>query len=241
MFKLDSTKATWRHHDKQATNILNGVSGICPHCQEPSSFRCEYRTASQNANNGNYTQINDGHCVMCAGIVTLFAINPPKKGSNDPCESLWMFPIPKGLREFKFTVDNNFPSHLYESYEEAVNCHRYRRWRATVTECGRALEIISKDRFPTAEERKKLKKIGESSGQIISEDIPEVLFKPIISLNQAIRLGRNSGAHFNITKPADEEIATEVLDMLEYVIEYFYSLPNRVEKIKKELKDKEEA
>ena len=53
------------------------------------------------------------------------------------------------------------------------------------------------------------------NGKTISEEISEILLKPIISLKQAIRLGRQLGAHFGITKPADKEVSTEVLDMLE--------------------------
>lgn len=43
-------------------------------------------------------------------------------------------------------------------------------------------------------------------------------------LSSAIRLGRLTGAHFNIKGKADREVAEQVLNLTEYLIRYFYVL-----------------
>jgi hypothetical protein len=115
------------------------------------------------------------------------------------------------------------PFEIFDAYEEAVGCFNDSRWRATVTEGGRALEGITQDKFTTQEQRKQLKDLSGKK-LVPDEDVQRILFNPILELSSAIRLGRLTGAHFNLKGKADREVAEKVLDLTEYLIRYFYIL-----------------
>ncbi len=61
------------------------------------------------------------------------------------------------------------------------------------------------------------------------------MFEPIIKLSSSIRLGRLTGAHFNIKGKANEEVAEQVLSLTEYLIKYFYILPGNALKLEEKI------
>ena len=46
-----------------------------------------------------------------------------------------------------------------------------------------------------------------------------------------VRKGGNLGAHFDLEKEPNEETATLMIELLEYLIEYLFVLPKRIDKI----------
>lgn len=50
-------------------------------------------------------------------------------------------------------------------------------------------------------------------------------------LADAIRKGGNLGAHFDLEKEPSEDISKLMVDMLDYLIEYIYILPNRIQSL----------
>lgn len=133
-----------------------------------------------------------------------------------------MLPKPS-IHEISIPSDK-LPSEIFDAYEEAVKCFNAGFWRATVTECGRALEGVTQDKFSTKEERQQLKLLSEKKKPEDNEGVKSILFAPILELSSAIRLGRLTGAHFNIKGKADREVAEQVLNLTEYLIRYFYVL-----------------
>jgi len=201
------------------------VSSTCPHCGGFGIF------ALKPINKDAVTMSVDFHsdCPSCYRLVSFFAIGCARVDKNEApkCESLWMHPKPPEKR--KILIDEKLLKfEIFDAYQEAVECFNDQRWRATVTECRRALEGISENLF-SEKERKLLKPIGEGKHETI---IPNTLYSPILELTKAIRLGGLSGAHFNLQRPADEEIASKVLDMTEYLLKYFYELPSSVKQLK---------
>ena len=63
------------------------------------------------------------------------------------------------------------------------------------------------------------------------------LQKPILTLADALRKGGNLGAHFDLEKTPDKKIASQMLDLLDYLIEYIYILPNRIDGLHNEIED----
>jgi hypothetical protein len=66
-----------------------------------------------------------------------------------------------------------------------------------------------------------------------------------LTLADAIRKGGNLGAHFDSEKEPNDEIAGLMVDVLDYLIEYLFILPNRIknlhEKIESISNDKQNA
>ena len=57
----------------------------------------------------------------------------------------------------------------------------------------------------------------------------EDLAKPLITLSHTLRQGSNIGAHFDMTRSTDEDMAKAMLDLLDYLVEYVYTLPQRIQ------------
>ena len=55
--------------------------------------------------------------------------------------------------------------------------------------------------------------------------------KPILTLAAAIQQVGNLGAHFDIEGEPDGETTALMLDLLDYLIEYLYVLPGRIERL----------
>ena len=63
--------------------------------------------------------------------------------------------------------------------------------------------------------------------------------QPLITLSNALRESGNIGAHFDLTRTTDKQTAEAMLD---YLIEYIYTLPEMIEKLNREVQqlDQEE-
>ncbi len=61
------------------------------------------------------------------------------------------------------------------------------------------------------------------------------LAAPLNALSHAIRQGGNLGAHFDMVKEPDEQLAKKMVALLEYLITYLYELPAEIEQIEKSL------
>ena len=61
------------------------------------------------------------------------------------------------------------------------------------------------------------------------------LSKPLKRLAHGIRKGGNLGAHFDEEVEPDEDTARHMLELLEYLVTYFYVLPVRVAELEQVL------
>ncbi|MCF6430535.1 DUF4145 domain-containing protein, partial [Leisingera sp. MMG026] len=58
---------------------------------------------------------------------------------------------------------------------------------------------------------------------------------PLKDLSHAIRKGGNLGAHFDELIEPNKETARLVLELLEYLVAYFFSLPSKIEDMSKQI------
>ncbi len=217
----------------EGTNwVPSSIDIICPFCNRPSNLV----THSYIFHPQSLTMVMMGRCVRCSRESKLWAIGVKSQKSNDgsTCDEVWMLPKPS-IREISIPSDK-LPSEIFDAYEEAVNCYNASFWRATVTECGRALEGVTLDKFSTKEDRQQLKSLSENKKPEDNEGVKSILFAPILELSSAIRLGRLTGAHFNIKGKADREVAEQVLDLTEYLIRYFYILSSNASELEAKIK-----
>jgi hypothetical protein len=105
----------------------------------------------------------------------------------------------------------------------ALNVFNAAVWTATAGSCRRVLEGIVKNLLPEDSQK------GPLYEQLNKLKLNIDLNKPLMSLAEALREGGNLGAHFEESREPDQPTASQMLDYLEYLMEYFYVLPAEVE------------
>jgi hypothetical protein len=188
-------------------------------------------------------------CVRCNNISKMF-VDEVKQNEHD-CKGIWVLPCPE-QRKPKLEEDLVDPD-IYDAYMTAIDCFNKGIWRSVVTESGRILEGITKAAFPKKKQRQMLGQItknqnnGITKGETetveeferrkLEEETKLLLFKPLLQLGSAVRLGRLTGAHFKIKGITTQEVAEQVLDLVEYELIYFCKLIPDVEKLKAQVEE----
>lgn len=196
------------------------IDTTCSACHKAVSITLKLHYQCPNINSiglkGNCPRCRDEKTVWITGIKVRKTYTEGNK-----CESIWLLPVPK-TREPMAT-----PEHLAvrtsDAYREAIKCFNAGFWRSSITECGRALEGIVKNKFSTEEKRRTL----NDAINKVEKDLKETtklsdLFTPIIELGHALRLGRNISSHLDLADNPDRETAEEIIDLAEFLIKYFY-------------------
>lgn len=235
MYEVNSSRVPkWIEYGDH--HVPASVKTVCPFCNSSSTLTTVVQYVSAQA--GKVIAGMDGDCTQCDGKSMIWVINPRRKGvSTANCEGIWMLPIPQLIRR-EATVQNDFvPERIYKAYIAALECFNSQVWTSAINECGRVIEGITQNKFPTKEKRKELKKILEELDK--NGSVSATLFKSILELSKAVRLSRRSGSHFDFTNDPDAEIASKVIDLTEYALEYFYGLPQKADDIGKMLDELE--
>ncbi|WP_162879997.1 DUF4145 domain-containing protein [Lutibacter oceani] len=120
---------------------------------------------------------------------------------------------------------------LQKAYESALNVYNVGEWTATSVLCRRLLEGITQDLLPDEKKKYNLNKRLTELPKHLD------LQKPILTLADALRKGGNLGAHFDLDKTPDKKITSQMLDLLDYLIEYIYILPNQIDNLHTEIED----
>lgn len=134
-----------------------------------------------------------------------------------------MFPA-KALREPKDFGDL-VPEPLKKAYVSTVEALAAHNYVATAVGSRRTLEGIFKYRLSGAERNKPLARMIELVMQSVD------LSEPLKTLSHAIRQGGNLGAHFDEDREPTADLAEQMVDLLEYLIEYLYTLPKEIAKL----------
>lgn len=111
---------------------------------------------------------------------------------------------------------------LKNAYKSAVNVVNAKEWSAAAVMCRRLLEGISKAVLPL-----------EAQGLALAKQLEQLpkyrdLAKPLVELAHAVRKGGNLGAHFDLEKEPDEQVAVLMLELCEDLLEYLFTLPLRI-------------
>lgn len=156
-----------------------------------------------------------------------WAIDPKNvKDQSKECKALGIYPKPTLKREPISGIDK-IPPDIGRAYVSTVSVFNAGVWPATATCCRRVVEGIAQNLLPEDMQNKPL-------AQQLDELKTKVdLTKPLTSLADALRKGGNLGAHFDLAKEPDESTASQMVDLLEYLIEYLYILPAQVESLHK--------
>lgn len=225
MHQLDASVVP-RWHPVGQWWFPSAVSASCPFCNALVAFRPE----NHNIDKARETIASTAACPACHKRVHIWAVKPGPSSdkSKRGCEYLSMFPSPHCCRQ-PIPAANSMPSRIRLAYSNAFKNFEARIWSGTGTECGRTLEALVAQYVP---EENRSKRFVENIEQLAG--CPD-LHKPIEDLGQAVRQGRNVGAHFDPDKELDEETAEVLLDLTEFILEYVFGVPEKVEELKRRL------
>ncbi len=217
---LNQQIAGWRQEDK--IFVPNSIDLKCPECSRLVSFAVpKWHPGPQNM------RVGPVRCPGCQSLSVFLLTNYHGKsrtlGEN---EKLYVDRKPSGRKAVSEIVDSqDMGDSLQRAYLSAVNVYNASEWNATAVLTRRLLEGVTKSFLDEKDQRLILAK------QV--EKLPSVkdLNQPIITIADAIRKGGNLGAHFDLEKEANQETAELMLELAEELLEYFYVLPERIQKL----------
>jgi hypothetical protein len=169
----------------------------------------------------------NGRCAACDEKPTFVLLDLKAPEPNKPeVGKLFIYPSAghrSPLPNFAETED--VPDALARAYISAINVYNAGEWNAAATLVRRALEGVTKTQLQEESTPSNLASQLEALADHLALD------KPLIGLAHALRKGGNLGAHFDLEHEADRQTATLMLDLLDYLFEYLYVLPGRVERL----------
>lgn len=117
------------------------------------------------------------------------------------------------------------PAAVRRAYQDTVAVFNSGVWGATATAARRTLEGIVGNLLPNNRGTlaQQLRRLGESESVNLAQ--------PLTTLSNSLRQGGNIGAHFDLERDPDRETAGAMLDLIEYLIEYIYTLPKMIEEL----------
>ncbi len=209
----------------------------CPLCGQLVTFTL----AEPNFDSQRNTISATARCPNCRERVRFWVIDPidaKQQGSGAPprCRALWMYP-PLTLRRDPMKGLNQIPPEIRKFYIATITEYNSGHWDATAVLCGKVLEGILERLLPEDARYGTLAQQVRALGEKVD------LHQPLTNLADALREGRNLAAHFDLSVETDRSIADQMVDLLEYLLEYLFVLPANVAALREALKgeDKEEA
>ncbi len=140
-----------------------------------------------------------------------------------------MRPAPAGRQPIEGA--EAMPTAVRQAYQDTIDVFNAGVWSATATQTRRTLEGIVHELLPDEERSgplaQQLRKLAESE----SVDLAQ----PLITLSNALRESGNIGAHFDLTRTTDRATAEAMLDLIDYLIEYIYALPEMIEELNRKV------
>jgi hypothetical protein len=211
----------WKNFSGYSVPASIGVN--CPHCHG----RVIFTTGQEFFDEHRKTVASSAICAACKEKVYVWSIGPSQFSIaviREP-QCILLFPPAHESRQPIEGV-NALAGPLRQAYLEAIQVYNAHVWSATATLCRRTLEGIV------------LHLIGETNETNLAKMLRELpdhhdFAKPITSIANSVRLGGNIGSHFSMDIVPDEELATTMLNLLEYLLEYFFTIPEMVEKATK--------
>lgn len=203
--------------------LPKSINHYCPYCDEKVVFIME--TPNQDTKR-DFSHIFSGECPACEKQVFFYIIRPKQHKPDGDCnpESIYMYPPVTHIRAPKdFSPFVNGP--LQSSYESTLDSYNSKNFIATAVGCRRTLEGLFHYLLPEDKREKNLMRAIEKAKIEIDWS------SPLNNLAHMIRQGGNIGAHFNEHKEPTEDVAKAMIDLLEYLFEYLYELPNNIQNL----------
>lgn len=154
-------------------------------------------------------------------------------GGPAPASRLFMHPTPKFIRRPLEGVSmiREFDVALQRAYAASVNVYNAQEWTGTVVVCRRTLEDIARVLLPADRQKISLPL------QIQALSKRKDLAQPVQVLADALKRSSNLGPYFDLEKTPDRDTATMVIELLDYLLEYLFVVPRRVQELKQRIEE----
>jgi len=212
MYRLDaSAVVSWVDAEGWGRDRPDSFDTVCPNCSRQANFWVE------NAHNDDVTSTTSGlaRCAACRTYVHIWV-----RGRE-----LYMQPAP--IARQPISGADSMPTAIRQAYQDTIDVFNAGVWSATATQTRRTLEGIVQELLPEQERTgplaQQLRKLAESESVNLAQ--------PLITLSHALRESGNIGAHFDLTRTTDRATAEAMLDLIDYLIEYIYALPEMIEEL----------
>ncbi|PWN06864.1 DUF4145 domain-containing protein [Rhodohalobacter mucosus] len=208
--------------------VPKSISTNCPHndCRAKVTFS----VTDLNDDKKRNAVAASANCPDCNRKVHFWTLrdetNTTSK-SEHPAD-IYMYPPASNFYPNPEFIDD-IPEPLQRSLISTIDSYNGKNYVATAVGCRRTLEGIFKYLLPK-------EKRNEVLAKLINYTKEEVdLAAPLSSLSHAIRDGGNLGAHFDMEKEPDENMARQMVELIDYLISYLYVLPKEIEKLEESL------
>ncbi len=135
--------------------------------------------------------------------------------------AIYMYPPVRSFFQAS-SLSAEVPEPLKRSFASTVDAFNARNFVATSVCCRRTLEGIIKYLLPEDKRKGNLIRLIDLAAASLD------LAAPLKSLSHAIRDGGNLGAHFDEEREPTEELARQMVELLDYLIAYLYVLPGQI-------------
>jgi len=152
-----------------------------------------------------------------------------KDKAQRTCTELCVHPNPTSTREPVVPAGHLPEPALERAYLSAVRAYNVGLWDACATSCRKTLEGIVHSLNPEGKGPlfQQLKAVFESAN----------LTEPLIHVSESLRKGGNIGAHFDLEREPNQEVAEIMIDLLDYFLEYTFVLKDKARELEKRLDD----
>jgi len=217
-------------------HIFNGkqcpvsINALCPNCARLVNFT--FGNQQWDANRD--TLVGSGNCPSCRKKSHFWIINPVAQGGNaeSKCDAVFMYPIPHAHREPILAESDLEEAAVFRAYKSAVDAYNAGLWDACATSCRKTLEGVVKTKYPGANTS-----LFKQLNEVFSD---KELLEPMRHLVDTLRKGGNLGAHFDLERETDRDMADSMLDFLDFIMNYIYLLKLRSEDLEQRLKAQSE-
>lgn len=216
MEKIDWKYVTQEGGDRDNIIVPLAVDYICPHCDRPLHFKLGWTGTPQ------LTYVCNARCSGCKENPLFVYVVPPGEAKGRRSGELFIYPKSKRRRPYS-AIDYlpDLSTHIREEYLSAVRIFNLQEWIPASVMCRRILEGLLHELLPTTEHKKTLHQ------QVLSIDQHRDLKKPIKDIADVLRIAGNRGAHFDPESRPTRESLELMLDLIDYLLEYFFVLPNK--------------
>lgn len=166
-------------------------------------------------------------CPVCGERAAFFHLAPITIGTSE--RETYMRPSPRRDRrpvEGIAQVAESEPR-LESTYLHALNSYNLGQWEAAAILARKVLEGIARGYVPEAGRMP----LGPLLGKLSDVD----LSAPIRDLAQAVKSAGDAGAHFDAEVEVTEPIASEMIDLLDFIVTYLVIAPAKAAALSKTL------
>jgi hypothetical protein len=176
-------------------------------------------------------------CQQKSTVLIIKAIEWVNYQNGYRSEDFWILPKPE-IREIRFETEDIDELRIFTAYRNAIESFNDSRPSQAITACGQVIEGIGKTKFPGVEGSRNIgglfRKLEEESKK--SPEFKDVL-DPLTRLGKALALGRNPGGHFFFEVDPDLELASKIIDLTEFLIQYIFTIGKETENVRELMKN----